>query len=48
MTIDEGQDVQHGCYIGVVVSGGFFKIFQGLLADGHRHLVTTLRHVLND
>ncbi|KAG7267214.1 hypothetical protein CRUP_007337, partial [Coryphaenoides rupestris] len=44
---DQGQDVEHGGHVGVVVAGGLLQVLQGLLAEGHGHLVAALRGVLD-
>ena len=48
VTVDKRQNVQHGCDVRMVMAGGFFEVFKGLLAKRHSHLVATLRCVLND
>ena len=37
--VDEGQDVQHGGDVGVVVAAGLLQVLQRLLTQRHRHLV---------
>ncbi|KAG7277727.1 hypothetical protein CRUP_023015 [Coryphaenoides rupestris] len=44
---DQGQDVEHGGHVGVVVSGRLLQVLQCLLAEGHGHLVAALRRVLD-
>ena len=45
--VDQGQDVEHGGHVGVVVARGLLQVLQGLLAEGHGHLVAALRRVLD-
>ena len=45
--VDQGQDVEHGGHVGVVVAGGLLQVLQGLLAEGDGHLVAALRRVLD-
>lgn len=46
--VDQGQDVEHGCHVGVVVTGGLLQVLQRLLAEGDGHLVPALGRVLDD
>ena len=45
--VDEGKDVEHGGHIRVVMSRGLLQVLQGLLAEGHGHLVAALGGVLD-
>lgn len=45
--VDQGQDVEHGGHVRVVVSGGLLQVLQGLFAEGHGHLVAALGGVLD-
>lgn len=45
--VDQSQDVEHGGYIGMVVSRGFFQVLQSLFAERHGHLVPALSCVLD-
>ncbi len=45
--VDQSQDVEHGGYIGMVVSRGFLQVLQSLFAERHGHLVAALSSVLD-
>ncbi|TNN35879.1 hypothetical protein EYF80_053952 [Liparis tanakae] len=45
--VHQGQDVEHGGHVGVVVAGRLLQVLQRLLAERHRHLVAALRRVLD-
>lgn len=45
--VNEGEDIEHGGHIWVVVSGGLLQVLQGLFAEGHSHLVPPLGGVLD-
>lgn len=47
LPIDQSQDVEHGGDVGVVMSRCLLQVLQGLLAEGHGHLVPALRGVLD-
>lgn len=46
--VDQGQDVEHGGHIGVVMTGGLLQVLQCLLAEGDGHLVPALGRILDD
>ena len=46
--VDQGQDVEHGGHVRVVVSGCLLQVLQGLFAEGHGHLVAALGGVLDN
>ena len=41
--VHEGEDVQHGGHVGMVVSGSLFKVLQGLLAQRYSNLIPTAK-----
>lgn len=45
--VNEREDVEHGGDVGVVVTAGFLKVLQRLLAEWHGHLIPALTGVLN-
>lgn len=46
--VDQGQDVEHGGHIGVVMTRGLLQVLQCLLAEGDGHLVPALGRILDD
>lgn len=47
LPIHQGQDVEHGGNIRVIMSRRLLQVLQGLFAEGHGHLVPALRGVLD-
>ena len=39
--VHEGEDVQHGGHVGMVVSRSLFKVLQGLLAQRYSNFIPT-------
>lgn len=45
--VHEGEDVEHGGHVRMVVAAGLLQVLEGLLAQGHGHLVAALGGILD-